>query len=117
MWENKVFIVGIDGGFHEKIEEIVEDGKADDLNEDDSDTAEDNNGSDSTQSQTGSCLSINVSATDSERYSEDLCSMVKYKLVDNALELRLSEQHKLSYKKLPSSTISLYQYVDDSNDG
>jgi len=113
LWGNKVSIVRIDGGFHEKIEENVED----DLNEDDSDTDEDNNGSDSTESQTGGYLSIDVSATDSVRYSEDLGSMVKHELIDNTLELRLSKQHKFSYKKLPSSTISLYQYVDDSNNG
>ena len=51
------------------------------------------------------------------QYSEDLNSMAKNKLIDDALEARLLKQHKFSYKKLPSSTIPLYQSVDNSNDG
>ena len=38
--------------------------------------------------------------------------MAQHKLIDDALQLRLKEQQKFVYKKLPTSTVPLYQYVD-----
>ena len=59
------------------------------------------------------CLSgDDTSATDCLQLTEDLSSMAEHKLIDSALQLRLQEQQKFVYRKLPSSIVPLYQCID-----
>ena len=102
MWSSKVTLIGIDGG---------KENSTDDTNSDDDSDAESSDEAEEILKPQDS-FEEEVCTDEAVKISDDLKTTVANDLVDRNLQQKLQHRQKLAIKRLPSSALPVYQYVE-----